>query len=414
MTRPQPWKMLAAEAGAVARSARRAVTSTGSERTTTVQALKAAGAALIAWALAGWWWDAPMAILAPWTAVVLVHHTVYRSLRSAGQQFLVVAAGTLVAAAAAALTHDVMAAMAIAMPATVLIGAYGRFGDQGWYGPTAALFTLTYGSFTPPQILHRLAETLLGAVIGVLVNALVLPPVHTASARRLHGQVRADCAALLHDVADGIEHGYDETEAEDWHGRALRLGSTVSELRRARRHAHESRRLNPGRRMRRSPTAPPPADAVPWQRVADHLATILRSLAETARETPRFAAPTGRALATLAVLLRSAGQWCEATAEDVLSGRADDDFPDRPGRPDRPDAPHRPGPPSRSERALVEAQEAGRRLASLLDDPAHGPSAALGELTAATTRLLDDLQTATDGSGPPPGSRRADRLNPTR
>ncbi|ATL27535.1 FUSC family protein [Streptomyces formicae] len=372
-----PWNLLTAEAGAVARSARRAVTSAGPERGTAVQALKAAAAALIAWAVAGWWWGAPLAILAPWTAVVLVHHTVYRSLRSAGQQFVVVATGTLVAAAAAALTRDAMAALALAMPVTVLIGTYGRFGDQGWYAPTAALFVLTYGSYAPVEILHRLLETLLGAVIGVLVNALVLPPVHTGGAWRLRTRVPADCAGLLREVADGIEHGYDAADAEDWHGRALGLGATVAELRSARRHADESRRLNPGRRMRRSPPGPPPVD-VPWDRVADQLAAALRSLAETAHENPRFAAPTEQALGALATLLRSAADVCAVDADRSAGGRGDED---------------------RADRALDAARDAGTRLASLLTDPEHGTTASLGELIAATTRLLDDLEAATDHSG---------------
>ncbi|MCF3118999.1 FUSC family protein [Streptomyces arenae] len=364
-----PGRPLRLEVRAIARSARRAVTPVSPERrTTSVQALKAAGAALVAWTLAGWWWQAPMAILAPWTALVLMHHTVYRSLHSAVRQFVVVAAGTVIAAAAAALTHDVLAAMAVAMPLTVLIGTYGRLGEEGWYAPTAALFVLTYGSFTGTQIVHRLLETLLGAVIGVLVNALVLPPVHTVAARRLQAQVPAQCAALVTEVAYGIEAGYDAADAEDWYARALRLGTTVAELRAAQRHADESRRLNPARRIRRSPPLPVPSD-VSWDRVTDHLATVLRSLAETTHEEPRFAAPPDLALTELASLLRSMGVWCAADA-----GRDDTD---------------------RSRRALTEARSAGRRLASLLDDPLHGTTASLGELTAATTRLLDDLEPRT-------------------
>ncbi len=53
------------EARAVGRSIRRAVASPGAERDTAVQSLKAAGAALLAWAVAGWWWNAPLAISRP-------------------------------------------------------------------------------------------------------------------------------------------------------------------------------------------------------------------------------------------------------------------------------------------------------------------------------------------------------------
>ncbi len=53
-----------------------------------VQSLKAAGAAAVAWAVTGWWLEAPMALMAAWAAVALVQGTVYRSLRSAVQLFL--------------------------------------------------------------------------------------------------------------------------------------------------------------------------------------------------------------------------------------------------------------------------------------------------------------------------------------
>lgn len=59
---------------------RRVWTEEGRERDLTIQAGKAALAACLAWAVAGWWLQAPMAFVAPWVAVVLVESTVYRSL----------------------------------------------------------------------------------------------------------------------------------------------------------------------------------------------------------------------------------------------------------------------------------------------------------------------------------------------
>ncbi|MGY0488134.1 hypothetical protein [Streptomyces sp. WG-D5] len=376
-----PVRTIVEEVRAVGRSTRRAVTAPGPERATAVQALKAAAAAIVAWALAGVWWNAPMALLAPWTAVVLVHSTVYRSVRSAAQQFLVVASGTLVAAGAMVLTRNVMAAMAIALPVTVLIGSYARFGDQGWYAPSAALFVITYGSYAPVEIGHRLMETVLGAVVGVVVNALVLPPVHTHDVLRLRARVPADCARLLREIADGIEDGYSAADAEAWHGRALQLGATVAELRAARHRADESRRLNPARRLRRLKPSPPSRD-LRWDRVADQLAVALRALTEAADDTPPFETPPRRALRDLAALLRAAGQACATDAERVGS----------PGG-------------ERAQEALDEARAAAGRIASALADPDGRGYASLGELTTATTRLLDNLEAATDQSAQDPGSR---------
>lgn len=333
-----------------------------------MQSLKAAGAALLAWAISGWWWNAPMALLAPWTALFLVQSTVYRSLLSALQQLVVVVAGTLLAFGALALTHDTMAAMALALPLTVLLGNYTRFGAQGLYAPTAALFVLTYGSYTGIDLLHRLLETLLGAVIGICVNAAVFPPVHSSRVRHLRDRLPRDSAELLRTVADGIEESYDEERARGWYDRAVRLTDVVTELRTARRWSDESHRFNPGRRLRRSTVTPPAADRdLAWERITEHLRATMRSLTETAALPDRLPS-------VLSPLLRAAGDVLEPR-----DGTADE---------------HR--------RALDAAVAAHRRLTSALADVRHEASPAVGGLIADTHRLLDDLAAVVDPPGTTP------------
>ncbi|ELP65591.1 FUSC family protein [Streptomyces turgidiscabies] len=326
-----------------------------------MQSLKAAGAALLAWAVAGWWWNAPMALLAPWTALFLVERTVYRSLLSGLQQFAVVVAGTLLAAGAGALTHDTMAAMALALPLTVLLGNYARFGAQGLYAPTAALFVLGYGSYTGSDILHRLLETLLGAVIGICVNAFVLPPVHSRDVRDLRGRLPEECAALLHTAAGGLQGRYDREEARDWYGRAVRLTDVVTDLRAARRWSEEGHRLNPAYRMRRSASTPPPAGwDLTWDRIAEDIRATMRTLTEA--EVLPDGVP-----GILATLLRAAG--------DVL-GLQDSDGADD-GR--------------RLAEAAATGSAAHRRLTHVLADGHSATTPELGGLTADTQRLLADL-----------------------
>jgi hypothetical protein len=92
------------EAAAVGRTARYAVAYPGPERDSVVQSLKAAAAAVLAWALVGWSFKAPLALMAPWTALALVDATVYRSVRSGLQQFAVIAVGAVAASVAMAVT----------------------------------------------------------------------------------------------------------------------------------------------------------------------------------------------------------------------------------------------------------------------------------------------------------------------
>ncbi|MFF1401466.1 aromatic acid exporter family protein [Streptomyces sp. NPDC058287] len=371
------WSILAWEVSAARRSVRSALAGPGPERDTAVQSLKAAGAALLAWALAGWWWNAPMALLAPWTAMFIVQSTVYRSIRSALQQFCVVLLGTMLAAGAAAATGNSTAAMVIVLPLTVLLGNYARFGTQGMYAPTAALFVLASGASSGDDILHRLLETLLGAVIGIAVNALVLPPVHANTVRHLRERLPQQSAELLHGAADGVRRSYTRDDAAAWYDGAGRLSDLATDLRTARRWANESYRLNPGGKLRRSVGAEPPADHdLTWERVAEHTRMTMRALAEMAPDAPEQAAIPASTSAAVAEILDGAGDLC---ALDEGTGR-------RPGRDT-----------TASERArqrrdaLTSARDAHRRLARLLTDGSRTPVAALGGITADTGRLLDDL-----------------------
>ncbi|MGW6011818.1 FUSC family protein [Streptomyces sp. NPDC055210] len=360
------WNALTREAAAVGRSVRTCFAESGPERDTAVQSLKAAGAALLAWALAGWWWNAPMALLAPWTALFLVQSTVYRSLLTALQQVVVVVTGTLLATGALALTHDTMAAMALALPLTVLLGTYARLGSQGLYAPTAALFVLAYGSYSGFDILHRLLETLLGAAIGIAVNASVLPPVHSGRVHHLRARLPRDCAHLLHEVADGIETSYDKERARGWYDSAVRLADVVTELRTARRWSDESHRFNPGRRLRRSAAAPPPVEwDFTWDRITEHIRAITRSLSEAVSPPESALGVPG----ILSPLLRAAGDVLDCR-DGTTSGEQD-----------------------RAHAALGAAVAAHGRLASVLADGRQGATPALGGLTADTERLLDDLTT---------------------
>ncbi|MGW7053175.1 FUSC family protein [Streptomyces sp. NPDC054887] len=380
------WWWLSREVAAIGRSARRAAAGPGPERDVVTQSLKAAGAAAAAWALTGWWWNAPMALMAPWTAVVLVQSTVYRSLRSGVQQLVVIALGTVLAAGAANLTGDTMTAMVLVLPVAVLIGNYARFGEHGLYAPTTAVFVLAYGSYSGLDILHRLFESAVGAVIGIAVNALILPPVHLRSVRDCLRRLPEECAELLRTVADGLREGYGRQDAEGWHDRARRIGGILADLRDARRWSRESYRLNPGRRLRRTgPALPPPAWDQAWERIADPLTTLLRTLASTTSDEPPLTPLPEAAVAPLSDLLRAAGDVCAAD-RDHLEGRGE-------------------GSPDERARALESAWTAHGRLKRQLARLDSETATSLGGLVAQAQQLLHELAPVGDGDRAAHGTR---------
>ncbi|WP_308377531.1 aromatic acid exporter family protein [Streptomyces sp. ISL-99] len=366
------WRWVSWEASAIGRSARRAAAGPGPERDVVTQSLKAAGAAAAAWALAGWWWNAPMALMAPWTAVVLVQSTVYRSLRSGVQQLVVIAVGTVLAAGAANLTGNTMAAMALVLPVAVLLGTYARFGEHGLYAPTTALFVLAYGSHSALDVLHRLFESAVGAVIGIAVNALILPPVHLRSVRDSLHRLPLQSAELLHAIADGLREGYGRQQAEAWHDRARRITGILSDLRDARLWTRESYRLNPGRKMRRTGPPLPPAEwDQAWERIADPLVALTRTLTSTVSDEPMLRPLPDAALEHLSDLLRAAGDVCAADLA-VLEGR---------------------GHSAREERALAleSAWAAHGRLKRQLLEQDSETATSLGGLVAESQQLLYEL-----------------------
>ncbi|GAA3721772.1 FUSC family protein [Streptomyces tremellae] len=306
------------EAAAVGRTARYAVAHPGPERDSAVQSLKAAGAAVLAWALVGWTFRAPLALMAPWTAIALVDATVYRSVRSGLQQFAVIAVGAVAASAAMALTDgNTLGAMALALPFLVLAGTYRRLGRQGIYGATTALFVITYGAYSLPALGYRLAETAIGAVIGIGVNAFVLPPVHLRNVRDRMERLARECADLLSLIADDIaENGsdYDVDQARD---RVRRLEALLGAVNEARQWTTESLRANPGRRLRRRPGPPPPPveEDTRWRAAVGHLAAAVRILANATGEPRGLAGLPPDFLERYAVLAGHVSTLCAARAD---------------------------------------------------------------------------------------------------
>ncbi|OSC69065.1 hypothetical protein B5181_14110 [Streptomyces sp. 4F] len=321
------------EACAVGRAVRAAWRGPGRERDLVVQSLKAAGAALIAWAVAGVWLDDPMALMAPWVALVLVQATVYSSVRQAGQQFTAICAGALMASAAQAITDDTTGALVLSLPVLMLISNWSRFGGQGIYTATTAVFVLASGTAVSASAVgHRVGQAALGAVIGVAVNAFVLPPIHLRDVRENLAGLAREAGDVLHTVAAGLpESEWDAQTAAGWSNDAARLQRRLKALESARSWSQESLRLTSGplRALRRVPTTdvPPEEEDQRWSRVTGNISALTRTLAVAADENRTPAPPQGPVLDLYARLLRLIGDSCRAEADRLL-GEATDTRPE--------------------------------------------------------------------------------------
>jgi hypothetical protein len=301
----------------------------GRERDLLVQSLKAAGAALLAWVIAYEWLGDPMAMMAPWVALVLVQATVYSSLRQAGQQFGAICVGALLASGAQLLTGDTLAALALSVPALMLLANWRPFGDQGVYAATTAVFTIASGTVSGAAVAHRLGQAALGAVIGVAVNALVLPPVHLRDVREnLEGLAR-QAGDVLHAVAADLRQGdWDTSTAADWSHAATRLERRLEGLRSARGWSRESLRLTKRwmHLVYRAPASlPDEAEDERWSRITGHVRALVRTLAVAADGSRTPAPPEREALRAYARLLELIGDACRVASERLPDARVDPD-----------------------------------------------------------------------------------------
>ncbi|MCP8709930.1 FUSC family protein [Streptomyces sp. AC04842] len=311
------------EANSVGRAARAVVRGPGRERDLLVQSLKAALAALLAWLVAQVWLGDPMALMAPWVALVLVQATVYSSLVTGARQFAAICIGALVASGAQAVTDDNTGALALSVPVLVLLSNWRRFGDQGIYAATTAVFTIASGTVSVEAVGHRLGQAALGAVIGVAVNALVLPPVHLRDVRENLAALAREAGEVLSAVAEDLREG--EWDAQTAVGRlntAKRLQDRLDALRSARGWSRESLLLTSGwlRKLHRAPTEALPSEDEDERlgRITGHVMALTRSLAVAADEERSAAAPDPEVLRSYGKLLELLGDSCRAEADRLL------------------------------------------------------------------------------------------------
>ncbi|NJP66460.1 FUSC family protein [Streptomyces spiramenti] len=288
-----PLRSLAAVPAAVRRdtrqlllAVRRAARGAGRERDLVVQSLKAALAAFLAYALAYALLDDEMTLMAPWVAVVLVQATVYQSVSQGARQAVAIALGTAAATGTALLLDDQLAALVLVLPAALLLGNLPRFGSQGIYVATSAIFALIGGPLTLEASGQRVLAALIGAAVGMAVNALILPPRYLRDVRRAIRGATEETARLLRAMADGVAADELDERSDAWVDASARLPRLVQGVRSALDWDRESLRLN--MRRRRSGTALPSDYGaqdvinVLWH-VTDHTREIARTLAETGR-----------------------------------------------------------------------------------------------------------------------------------
>jgi uncharacterized membrane protein YgaE (UPF0421/DUF939 family) len=217
-----------------------------------LQIVKSAAATIAAWLIAGWLVQGPPPVFAAIAALLVVQPSLNQSFTRAIERSVGVIVGVLIASilgiALGSHTWVILLAAAAA-----LLAAWALKLTPGTTNQVAisAILVLALGTATPGYAVDRVLETLIGAVIGFVVNLAIVPPVAVAPAREKTDALGREIADALERLADALIAPQSRAQLEELllTARLLRPMRDAAET--AIDDANDSLTLNPrGRRHR--------------------------------------------------------------------------------------------------------------------------------------------------------------------
>jgi hypothetical protein len=232
---------------------RRARRYAGHERQVALLVAKSGAAAVLAWYLAVSVVGTTQPSYAPFTALLVVQSTVYRSILQSLRYVGAVVLGVGAAGFAEVVLGRDVAAFAVMIAVGLLIGRWHRLGPMGLQVPIAGVFAYTALSGSQPVALWSIVSmVLLGAGTGLVVNLLLLPPMRYGTAAEGLRDLATAVHTLLRDISERLREGTPDADStRDWASRARDMDNTVSRARYAIEHGAESISFNPRRLLSR-------------------------------------------------------------------------------------------------------------------------------------------------------------------
>lgn len=176
------------------------------KRVPILQVLKAAVATIAAWLVASWLIPGPLPVFAAIAALLVVQPSVNQSFGKAIERSIGVILGVVIATGISlGLGQSSWIILAAIMIAMLVAWALKMTPGTANQVAISAMLVLALGSASPEYALDRVIETLIGAAIGIVVNALIVPPVAVAPARGEVALLGGELAASVDRLADALE-----------------------------------------------------------------------------------------------------------------------------------------------------------------------------------------------------------------
>ena len=189
----------------------------------------------------------PPPLIAALTALLVVQTTLAGTLVSGVQRVSSVVAGVALAVVFVSVVGLTWWSLAALVAASIVVGQVLRLGPNLVEVPISAMLVLGVGYAAGAESVGtgRVLETLVGAAVGVLVNIVFPPAVHTRYAGQAVEKFAEEIADLLDAASTALAAGEVSGEqARLWLDDARRLNRHAPRVDLALAHAEESRRLN--------------------------------------------------------------------------------------------------------------------------------------------------------------------------
>jgi hypothetical protein len=218
----------------------------GVNRDLLVQALKIGVSAALSWLIAQQLFHTAAPIYAPITASFVALATLRASVKDAAQRVI----GVLVGIVVATFLADLFGLHAWSIGIIVTIGfltgkALRLTPGAAAQIPVTGLLLLALGAASHPAV--RLLDTLVGALVAVLVNFLILPPNHVGAARDSVRSLADRLVDAISEMAGGIADSWTSDQATRWLRTARASASASSAAGATVDQAADSLGLHPGR-----------------------------------------------------------------------------------------------------------------------------------------------------------------------
>ena len=284
-------------------------------------------AAVISWELALLLPGSQPPVLAPLTALLVTQLTLVKTITGSFQRVASVTAGVLLAL----LVADVLGlhwwSVGLVIFVSLALGQVLKLGPHRIEVPISALLVMTLGG-TAGVAWTRVLETLIGAGVGVVVNAVLVPPVYIRPAGEAIYELADDMARVLEGAAADLREGWSGEDAYERLLEARELDGEVGEAREAVGRAEDSLRLNPRRRL----VGDPSDELREGMTTLEHAVILVRGLCRSLVDLdtvsggrgpdPELSEALGRLLDEVADAVRTFGETLAASVPGPQANQA--------------------------------------------------------------------------------------------